>query len=40
MLGMPTGRGEVIKFAMDLVEKCQTSLGSRVSFYRSINSLC
>lgn len=40
MLGIPSGtRAEVIKFALDLAEKCNASLGQRVSFYKTINTL-
>jgi hypothetical protein len=40
MLGVPTGRTDVIKFALDLVEKCQSSIGVRQSFYKTINTVC
>lgn len=40
MLGIPSGsRSDVVKFALDLVEKCNASLGQRVSFYKVINTL-
>lgn len=40
MLGVPTERSEIIKFANDLVEKCNASLGQRQAFYKTINTVC
>lgn len=40
MLGVPRGnRGEIVNFTMDLATKCNASLGSRASFYKTVNTL-
>lgn len=40
MLGLPEGKKERIKFALDLVQQCNGSQSSRAAFYRAINVIC
>lgn len=40
MLGLPTDKKEIVKYSLDLVEKCQASQSARAAFYRAINVIC